>query len=153
MFSDANYAVNTEDYSPALDGYIDAAGAVPPVALHEGSPFDNTQPVIVPVVVAPPDPSYGGQAGTSKPLGWSTGIRSSRAFRQPFDGRTLRVPSMGVHPAEGPVGYSTRSDRLVYAARALQSDGMPDNATVAAEFADPNTAAIAAVTGGNPNYE
>lgn len=151
-FFDPLYAVNDEDYSPEVDGYIDAAQAVPVVQVHRQSPFNDTQPTLAPVVPAPPSPSVGGEPGNSLGVGWSTGIRNSRAFRQPFDGRTLVVPNMGAHPVSGPVGFSTRTDRLVYNARATESDNMVDNKTVTEEFANPNVAAIAYATAGNPNY-
>lgn len=151
-YFDDTYSVNNEDYSPEVDGYIDVAQAVPVIAVHRQSPFNDTQPVIVPAVPAPPCPSYGGEPGNSIGLGWSTGIRNSRAFRQPFDGRTLVMPNMGVHPVNGPVGYSNRTNNLVYNARATQSDNMVDSATVTAEFANPDVSAIAQATAGNPNY-
>lgn len=151
-YYDSTYAANDEDYSPESDGYIDAAQAVPVVQIHRQSPFNSTQPVVVPVVPAVPDPSIGGQVGNSLGVGWSTGIRNSRAFRQPFDGRTLVMPNMGAHPVSGPVGYSTRTDRLVYNARATQAVDTVDSASVADLYIDPNVAAIATATAGNPNY-
>lgn len=150
---DALYENDSAGYSP--DGstvYVDAGGAVPPVATSARSPLDHSNPIPAAVVPDPPDPALGGKPGMTHALGWSTGMRNSRAFRQAFDGRTLVVPNMGVHPIQGPVGYSSRSDRLVYGVEALQGSKTPDDSQVSQHFADPNAVAISAVTGRNPNY-
>lgn len=152
MGYDSLYSVMGEDYSPEGEGYIDAAQAVPEIASHAQSPMTTSNLLPAAVVPQPPDPAIGGKPGISHALGWSTGLRNSRAFRQAFDGRTLVVSTMGVHPIEGPVGYSTRSDRLFYGAQALRGDGMSDNNKVAANLSNPNAAAIALATAGNPNY-
>lgn len=152
MGYDSLYSVMGEDYSPESDGYVDAAQAVPEIASHAQSPMTTSNLLPAAYVPRPPDPAIGGKPGISRALGWSTGLRNSRAFRQAFDGRTLVVSSMGAHPIEGPVGYSTRSDRLFYGAQALRGDNMSDNTKVAKNLSDPDASAIATATSGNPNY-
>ena len=150
---DDTYNCMTEDYSPVMGGYMDVAGAVPPNANHRESPTDSSRGGVASgFVPRPPDPAIGGLPGISHGLGWSTGLRNSRAFRQAFDGRTLVVPTMGVHPIQGPVGYSTRSDRLSYGIAALSSDGMPTNEQVGKVFSADNAVGIAGAVVGNPNY-
>lgn len=150
---DATYNSRDEDYSPIMGGYIDTAGAVPPNASHRESPVDSSRGGVASgFVPRPPDPAIGGLPGISEGLGWSTGLRNNRAFRQAFDGRTLVVPSMGVHPIQGPVGYSTRSDRLAYGVAALSSDGMPTDQSVSTLFASDYASSVGAATAGNPNY-
>lgn len=153
MAYDTLYSIRGEDYSPEGYGYVDAAQAVPEVASHAQSPMVSASPVLdAAVVPKPPNPAVGGLPGLSHALGWSTGLRNSRAFRQAFDGRTLVVSTMGVHPIEGPVGYSTRQDRLFYGAQALRGDGMSDNMRVAKGVSSLDPSAIALATAGNPNY-
>lgn len=152
MDYDALYAANDEDYSPESAGYVDAAQAVPEIATQQESPLGSSQTTVAAYVPRPPDPAIGGMPGICYPLGYSTGIRNSRAFRQAFDGRTLVVAPMGVHPVQGPVGYSTRTDRLTYNVRALSGDNMRSNQSVSDMFASPDSSNIAAATMGNPNY-
>lgn len=152
MEYDALYAVNDEDYSPESGGYVDAAQAMPEISNQQQNPLSSPSVLPAGFVPRPPDPAVGGKAGLTKAIGWSTGLRLSRAFRQAFDGRTLVVQNMGAHPIQGPVGYSNRTDRLTYNVRALQGDNMSSNMSVADMYADPNAGAIALATLGNPNY-
>lgn len=82
----------------------------------------------------PPDPTVGGQPGVGRQLGWSTGLQHSRAMRQRFSGRMLAVPTMGVHPAYGPVGFSTRTQKLANGVAALNTDYTPTSDHVAQSF-------------------
>ena len=105
-------------------------------------------------VPRPPDPALGGKAGPGHRLGWTTGLRTSRAFRRRFgdDSMVIDVQNQ-VHPVEGPVGYSTRGDRLVYGADLLANgDGAPTNAQVAESFTTDYAASVLAAQGVNPNY-
>lgn len=150
---DSTYVESDAEYSPMTAGYIDIAESVPPDSNQRENPTLSTRDGLATAFVPrPPDPSVGGMPGISNGLGWSTGIRNSRAFRQAFDGRTLVVPNMGAHPIQGPVGFSAQSDRLAYGIAALSSDGMPTNAQVGKVFSSDNANAISGVTGGNPNY-
>lgn len=90
----------------------------------------------------PPDPAVGGETTQRNQLGWSTGLRDSRAFRQRFTGATLVVRNMGAHPAVGPVGFSTRSQRLANGVQALSTDFMPSADQVAASFVSPGLNAV-----------
>jgi hypothetical protein len=90
----------------------------------------------------PPDPTVGGQTTQRDQLGWTTGLRLSRAFRQRFTGATLVVPNMGAHPAVGPVGYSTRSQRLANGVQALSTDFLPSTEAIAASFVSPGLNAV-----------
>lgn len=58
-----------------------------------------------------PDASLGGQNGTGKVLGWSTGFKSYRSTHQPFMGAVLQVPAEQL-VVQGQVGATTRADRL-----------------------------------------
>ena len=81
----------------------------------------DSYPVRATVVV--PDPATGGEARQDRALGWSDGfgeLFSTAAFR----GQVLAIRSLGVHPADGPVGFSTRSTRGKL--DALYSDFTPD---------------------------
>lgn len=150
---DSTYNAMDEDYSPIMGGYMDVAGSVPPNANHIESPMDSTRDGLATgYIPRPPDPAIEGLPGISRGLGWSTGIRNSREFRQAFDGRSLVVPNMGAHPIQGPVGYSTRTDRLSYGVAALRSDGVPTDQEVSNTFAGDNSASISAAIAGNPNY-
>lgn len=82
----------------------------------------------------PPDPTVGGEPGRSHALGWTRGLNPFRFMHQRFTGRTLVVPSMGVHPQEGPVGFSSRLDRLADRRAALESDYTPTPEQVARIF-------------------
>ena len=115
-----------------------SAGYSPPNSEADGVVFystRSTQPTpanavsgdtsIIAQVPQPPSPSVGGEARQNGALGWSTGFGFFRRFRGGFTGRTLVVPSMGLHPADGPVGFSTRSQRLRNRVQALTNDYTP----------------------------
>lgn len=123
--------------SPSLTrGYGDI-GIAETVANHQQPPTASAgiEAAVVPPV---PSPSVGGMPGRSHALGWSTGLRFARHLHARFTGRTLVVPNMGAHPAEGPVGFSTRLDRLSAGTQALYTDYVPDPKEVAAMFTSPN---------------
>lgn len=84
----------------------------------------------------PPPPSVGGSVGVPSQLGWSTGLSKHRNRHQPLKGQTLVVPNMGAHPAVGPVGFSTRSQRTANGVAALGTDYTPTAAEVARSFHD-----------------
>lgn len=141
-----------EYQSPMNSEIPEVAGAVPEVVTNGKSPLDSSSDAGCAYVPRPPDPATGGKPGMTDALGWTTGIRNNRAFRQAFGGQTLVVTAMGAHPIQGPVGYSTRTDRLVYGVRALSGEDIPSSASVGEEYATLDGAALAAATGGNPNY-
>jgi len=101
-----------------------------------GSLGEWASTVIHGATLRPPDPAVGGQPGVGRQLGWSTGLQSSRAMRQRFSGRVLAVPTMGVHPAYGPVGFSTRTQRLANGVAALNTDYTPTSDHVAQSFVE-----------------
>lgn len=157
---DSEYAESKADYSPSLSN--DASG-------HLVSPAGNNHPVVAnqptnpqasgfnpsAFVPRPPDPATGGEPGPGKRLGWSTGLRTSRSFRRRFDDESIVIETYNkVHPVEGPVGFSSRTDRLVYGAEVvLNGTGAPTNAQVTAMYADPDFAAqVVAAQGSNPTY-
>lgn len=90
----------------------------------------------------PPDPSVGGETTQADQLGWSTGLRFARSLHQRFTGATMVVPNMGAHPAVGPVGYSTRSQRLANGVAALSTDYLPSSEAIAASFVSPGLNAV-----------
>lgn len=141
-----------EYVSPMNSEIPDVAGAVPEIVTAANSPLNSSSDAGCAFVPRPPDPAVGGKPGMTHALGSTTGIRNSRAFRQLFTGLTLKVPSMGVHPIQGPVGYSNRTNNLVYGINALSGNDIPSNNSVAQQFAIPDGNAIALVTKGNPNY-
>jgi hypothetical protein len=108
---DTLYEGETE--SPMNSEVPDVASNVPELVIAANSPLNSSSNAGCAYVPRPPDPAVGGLPGMTHALGWTTGLRLSRSFRQLFGGQTLKMPSMGVHPIQGPVGYSTRSDRLV----------------------------------------
>lgn len=141
-----------ETVSPMNSEIPSVGGAVPEIATQAKSPLDSSSNAGCAFVPRPPDPAVGGQPGMTHALGWTTGLRISRAFRGLFGGQTLVMPSMGVHPIQGPVGYSTRTDRLVYGVHALTGNDVPTNQSVAEQYAANEQEAIALATAGNPNY-
>lgn len=143
---------NDEYVSPMNSEVPDVASNVPEVVYPANSPLNSSSNAGCAYVPRPPDPAIGGMPGMTNALGWTTGLRNSRAFRALFGGQVLKVPSMGAHPIQGPVGYSTRTDRLIYGVNALTGNDIPSNQSVADQFAGNDAAAIAAVTAGNPNY-
>lgn len=94
------------------------------------------------VSLLPPDPSVGGESTQRDQLGWTTGLRRARSLHQKFSGATLVVPTMGVHPAYGPVGYSTRSQRLANGVNALTTDFLPSQEAIAQSFVNPGLTAV-----------
>lgn len=88
---------------------------------------DFTPPISYVVTVPrPPLPSTGGMPGRSHMLGWTTGLLPSRFYRQRFTGKVLVVPTQGVHPVEGPVGFSNRQGRLASGVDALVNQWLPN---------------------------
>lgn len=81
----------------------------------------------------PPSPSTGGEPGQLGRLGWSDGFLAFRR-RTSFTGRVITRPSMGVNPAVGEVGLSTRSQRLKNRVAALSTDYTPSSQSVAEEI-------------------
>ena len=81
----------------------------------------------------PPDPTTGGEMGQFDQLGYSTGFG---AFKRgtPFTGRVITARPLGAHPPVGPVGYSTRSQRLRQRVEALYTDYTPSDQQVAQEI-------------------
>lgn len=157
---DSQYAEELADYSPSISH--DASG-------HLVTPTGNAHPVVAnqPVspqdtgfnpsahVPKPPDPAFGGRPGPGKRLGWSTGLRTSRAFRRRFNDESLHIETFNkVHPVEGPVGFSNRTNTLVYGSKVvLDGTGAPTNEQVTAMYSDPNFAAqVVAAQGTNPAY-
>lgn len=130
--------------SPGSAGFSPAFGTVP---YPENPAFgaNHLEPVSVgqrgnwPEARAglPPEPSYGGQPGVVRQLGWSTGFRRLGKLHNRMTGRTLVVPNMGAHPAVGPVGFSTRSQRLRNKVEALRTDYTPTAAQVQQSFVGP----------------
>ena len=121
-------------YSPSRSSYADLPAVVPTQTISQRGtavsvPREHMEPAYVP---RPPDPSVGGMIGQQTPLGWSTGLSEPRRWRQRFNGRTLVVPSMGVHPNVGPVGGDlARSQKLYNGTTALVHDYTVSNSTVA----------------------
>lgn len=157
---DSEYAEDKATYSPSLSH--DASGrVVTPVGGQRA--VTSNQPVSPQAVgfnpaaycPAPPSPSLGGEPGPGRRLGWSTGLRSVRWGHRRFNDESMTVgmPTT-VHPVEGPVGFSTRTDRLVYGSEVvLNGTGAPTNAQVTAMYSDPDFAIqVAAAQGSNPAY-
>lgn len=87
---------------------------------------DATPPITYVVTVPrPPLPSTGGMPGRTHMLGWTTGLLPSRFFRQKFTGQVIVAPTQGVHPVEGPVGFSNRQGRLASGVAALVDQWLP----------------------------
>lgn len=120
-------------YAPSRTNY--AGTALTPEQKITGPEAANNgarQSIPVPTVPKPPNPAVGGMMGQSRVLGWTTGLREPRAYRQQFTGRTLVVPSMGAHPNIGPVGRdAARNQRLANGVAALSANYSQDNASVA----------------------
>lgn len=120
-------------YSPSRSSYADLPALVPTqTSKQRPSAFVAPREAIAPAYVPkPPDPSVGGRMGPQG-FGWSTGLSEPRRWRQRFNGRTLVVPSMGVHPNVGPVGGDlARSQKLYNGTTALVHDYTVSNSTVA----------------------
>lgn len=133
----------TAGYSPAYaaDGIND--NPINPLQLvnHRASANEEqgdwTAPKTEGGSLLPPSPSVGGQPGRTNQLGWTTGLSQTRRLRQKFTGRTLVVPTMGAHPAVGPVGFSTRSQRLRNGVGELTASRLPPSSVIAESFFAP----------------
>lgn len=134
----------TAAYSPAYAPKDDPL--VPPEVQSVGEAANS--PDLLPdyaprgASLLPPDPSYGGQPTQRDQLGWTTGLRFARSLTQRLTGATLVVPSMGANPAVGPVGYSTRSQRLANGVAALSTDYLPSMQQIAESFVSPGLNAV-----------
>lgn len=126
-----------QGYSPSRTNYADMPTVVPAqVVTHRAPAFvAPVESIGAAQVPKPPDPATGGAMGPQKPFGYSTGLSEPRRWRQRFSGRTLVVPTMGVHPAIGPVtGDQARSQKLSNGVIALAHDYTPVNSAVAGLF-------------------
>lgn len=103
------------------------ATSASPIGTKGTSQVGDTPPPISYVVTVPrpPLPSTGGLPGRTRMLGWTTGILPSRHYRMPFTGQVIVAPSQGVHPVEGPVGFSNRQGRLASGVAALVDQWLP----------------------------
>ena len=90
------------------------AGNGAPMALEDIPGADSTEV---------PNPSIGGEPRQSGALGWSRGLNDVVRMAS-FRGQVLAVRSLGVHPADGPVGFQTRTTAGRFAA--LNTDFTPD---------------------------
>lgn len=146
----------------SADGHLSsyAANNHPVYARHQSptgipdSPADRHGLIPAAVVPAPPDPAYGGRPGMGFRLGWSTGLRHSRAFRQRFGDDSLVIDVQNrIHPIEGPVGYSTRGDRLITRSQyVLNGGGEPTTDQVRELFSSDYADAVVTARGMNPAY-
>lgn len=127
-------------YSPAqMEQATQDTLGLPATVNHRPNPLD-TSTNFVPHVPRPPDPATGGAPGLNQGFGWSTGLRQPRSMRTLFGGATLVRPTMGVHPADGPVGFSTRTDRLEAGVAALYDQWLPTQRTIQESFTKPQNA-------------
>lgn len=148
--------------SHSAEGHLSsfAANNHPVYATHQApsgipdSPADRHGVIPAAVVPAPPSPSAGGRPGMGHRLGWSTGLRTSRSFRQRFGDDSIVIDVRNqVHPVEGPVGYSTRGDRLVTRSQyVLNGAGEPTPDQVRESFSSDYAASVVAARGMNPAY-
>ena len=127
---------DSSGWSPSLTQHPETYGTPLPTANHRVTAFGDRMDVPpVPRVPAPPSPSVGGVVGAGHQLGWSTGLREPRAFRQSLRGQTLVVPQVKMHGAYGPVGQSSRQQRLANGVNDLYSgDRLPSSSAIAASF-------------------
>jgi hypothetical protein len=131
---------DSSGWSPSRTTDPESYGTAIKVENHRGNVFGERAPIgIVPEVPKPPSPSVGGQVSAARPLGWSTGISDPLRWRQRFTGKTLVVPQTKVNMTGGPVGYSSRSQRLDNGVANLQTDYTPSPADVAAQFVGPRS--------------
>ena len=82
-----------------------------PVVTHQADPGEDLMTVGESRPHELPDASYGGQNGSGRMLGWSTGFQSYRSTHQPFMGAILQVPAEQL-VVQGTVGSTVRADRL-----------------------------------------
>lgn len=133
--TDNLYGPDSSGWSPALASvnFLDMLG-LPGTDSGSPNPQSSTSDVPTAYVPRPPDPSVGGMHGLSRKFGWSTGLRPSRTLRQLFSGKTLIVPTMGVHPVEGPVGFSSWMDRRDLGVEALYNEWLPSQRQIQQSF-------------------
>lgn len=131
------YGPGSAAYSPMLSPGLDGFG-LPETASQQQSPTAATSTAPVIKIPRPPLPSVGGENGRAEALGWTTGLRPFRWSKQPFRGATLVRPTMGVHPATGPVGLSNRQGRLQAGVAALTTTYLPSATEVRQMFTQPS---------------
>jgi len=128
-----NYGPGSASYSPeGTDGL--AYVGLPTDNSVRDEPNESTSGAPDTRLPRPPDPTVGGMPGIANGLGWSTGLRPSRTLRTRMGGETLVVPTMGVHPAEGPVGVSNRTGRLESGVAALIETWLPSQQEINNSF-------------------
>lgn len=137
-YLDQLYGMDSAQWSPegTPDEVNDSLGR-PSVASGSPNPEGRDNSVPMAYVGLPPDPSAGGQHGLSRMFGWTTGLLPSRTMRQPLGGATLVRPSMGAHPAYGPVGFSTFTDRRELGVAALYEEWLPSQRAIQETFTQP----------------
>lgn len=131
------YYPGSAGYSPSLTPGLDSSVGRITYAYQMDSPEKSTQGTPDVRVPRPPLPSMGGEPGRSQPLGYSTGLLPSKTFRQPFRGAVLVRPTMGANPVGGPVGRSSRQDRLQAGVKALTDVYLPSTDQVRQMFTTP----------------
>lgn len=137
-----DYGPGSTAYSPMLSPGLDGFG-LPETATQQDSPTASNSDAPDIQIPRPPLPSVGGEPGRREALGWTAGLRPYRWSKQPFRGATLVRPTMGVHPATGPVGLSNRQGRLQAAVAALTTDYLPSANEVRQMFTQPRNANLA----------
>lgn len=131
----AQYGPGSASYSPQqMTPEATTAIGLPAIATQADDPNLTTSDAPVIRIPRPPAPDVGGEPGISRGLGWSTGILPSRARRMKFQGETLVVPTMGVHPAVGPVGFSNRQQRLDNGVAGLINQWLPSQQEINEQF-------------------
>jgi hypothetical protein len=145
-WNDDDAVPGTSAWSPSYeeDGPAENPMLPPLLVNHRASPNEEqgdwSAPRTIDGGLLPPSPSVGGQTGRTNQLGWTQGLRSYRHIRQFFTGATMVVPSMGAHPAVGPVGFTTRSQRLANGVQDLYSTYLPAPSVIAQSFLTPTSA-------------
>lgn len=115
-------------------GYTENDGAILPFQTRtQGAPANDVGPLFAAVIPDLPNPAIGGETGPLGVLGFTDGFLALRR-KAAFTGRVIVRRSLGVHPASGPVGYTTRSQRLRNAVEALYSDYTPGSQEAAREI-------------------
>lgn len=139
---DSNEVLNgpgTTAYSPAYSP-INESPLLPEYSHTTGDPANSGNLMGNPkgyFELMPPDPAVGGQPTQANQLGYSTGIRPYRSLAQPLTGAVLVIPALGANKPGGPVGYSTRSQRLANGIQALSTDYLPSQEAIAQSFISP----------------